>query len=472
MPNNNIVSPPHLSEGSDRDLTIESTLRELRLYSFQVPTDCLGIEVARVFEKYPRLPGAILVEHDKFAGMVSRLRLLEYLIRPHRLELFLHKPLHILYTYARTDVLVLPDSMPILAAAQHALRRSPELLGEPVVVKTEPNTYQMLDIHELHIAYWQIRGIETQVRYERAQAQMIQSEKMASLGRLVDGVAHEILDPVGFIWGNLTHVSMYTESLMEIVSAYENYLPQIPNEIAELKEDIEFDFLRQDLPRAIESIKTGAERLKKLVISLQNFCHIDEVYPKPADLHALLDSIVLLLKSRLTSEIEIVKNYGNLPPVPCFAGQLNQVFMNILINAVHALLNEAVHQKFAMEFQGQIRQNPGRKPLIEITTKVCSLEPAANTGEPLPRWVSIKIADNGPGLSENAQKQILESFSIERRTEKETSLALSYRIVTAKHGGKFVMRSHSQSDADALNVSAPESQVNSGTEFEIMLPLV
>lgn len=453
---NKFFSPPCLSEVGDRDLSIESTLQELPLYTFEVPTSCPGVEVARVFEKYPRLPGAILLEQNKFAGMISRFRLLEYLIRPHRLELFLHKPLHVLYSYARTEVLVLPASTPILAAAPHALRRSPELLGEPIVVQRDANNYQLLDIHELYIAYWQIRGIETQVRYERTQAQMIQSEKMASLGRLVDGVAHEILDPVGFIWGNLTHVSIYSESLMQLICAYEQYFTQTPTEIEQIKEEVEFDFLQQDLPRAINSIKSGAERLKKLVISLQNFCHIDEVYPKPADLHALLDSIVLLLKSRLTSEIEIVKSYGNLPPVPCFAGQLNQVFMNIITNAVNALLNQAVHQQFAMEFQGVVRQNPDSKPRIEITTQVYSPSSINNPNEPKPRWVSIKISDNGPGLSPQAQKQIMESFSIERRAEKETSLAVSYRIITAKHGGKFLMR----------------SEPGIGTEFEISLPLV
>lgn len=453
---NRFFSPPRLSQASILDLSIDSTLQELPLYTFEVPIDLPGIEVARTFEKYPRLPGTILMEQGKFIGMISRMRLLEYLIRPHRLELFLHKPLHVLHSYARTEVLILPSRMPILAAAQHALRRAPDLLGEPIVVQTQPNSYQLLDIHELYIAYWQIRGIETQVRYERAQAQMIQSEKMASLGRLVDGVAHEILDPVGFIWGNLTHVSMYSESLMQIIAAYEEYLPEIPEEIEQLKEEIELDFLQQDLPRAINSIKAGAERLKKLVISLQNFCHIDEVYPKPADLHALLDSIILLLKSRLSAEIEIGKNYGNLPPVPCFAGQLNQVFINILTNAVDALLNQAVYQQFTREFPVKVSENPDVKPRIEITTEVCSPEGQSVSTEPAPRWVSIKIADNGPGLSPQTQKQIMESFSIEKRTEKETSLALSYRIITAKHGGKLLMR----------------SQPGNGTEFEILLPLI
>jgi len=419
-------------------------------------------------EKYRQLPGIILIDQGKFAGMISRLRLFECLVRSHKQELFLEKPLHNLDNYARTEVLVLADSTPILAAAQIALRRSPELLGEPIVVQSKSDTYQLLDIHELNIAHSQIRGIETQVRYERTQLQMIQSEKMANLGRLVDGVAHEILDPVGFIWGNLSYISTYTESLMQLISAYENYLFELPEEIVQLKEEIEFDFLQQDIPRSINSIKNGAERLKKLVISLQNFCHIDEVYPKPSDLHAMLDSIVLLLKSRLKAEIEIIKDYGDLPPVTCFAGQLNQVFMNILSNAVDALLNQAVHQEFNQELPAERQRFHLPKPRIEIKTRVCSLETESNSESLTHRWVSIIIADNGPGLSPNLMQQILDSFSIAKRAEKETSLAVSYRIITAKHGGKLLIRSQ------ATNQGNLESEIafDLGTEFEILLPLV
>src|SRR6478672_813839 len=254
--------------------------------------------------------------------MISRRRLLEYLLRPQGLRLFLNKPLHVLYSYARTETLVLPEFTPILVATQQALKRSPELLAEPLVVHVEQETYRLVDVQELNLASWQIRGIETQVRYERSQTQMIQSEKMASLGRLVDGVAHEILDPVGFIWGNLTHVSDYSKNLMELLSVYDAYCTNPPPEIARLKEEIDYDFLQNDFLRTVASIKSGAERLSKLATSLQNFCHIDDIYPKPTDLHANIDSILLLLKSRLTREIQVVKNYGYLPPVPCYAGQL------------------------------------------------------------------------------------------------------------------------------------------------------
>lgn len=444
---NSQISPPLLSEGSDRDLGIESTLQELPLYNFQVEISCTGTEIAEYFEKYPLLPGAILLDRGKFIGMISRRRLLEFLIRPHGQELFFTEPLSVLYSYARTCILLLPDSTPILSAMQIALRRSPELLAEPVIVKTAPDTYKLLDIQELGIASWQIRGIETQVRYERSQAQMIQNDKMASLGRLVDGVAHEILDPVGFIWGNLTYVSNYSQGLLKLIEAYDKELPLASTEIIDIKEDIEFDFLEQDLSKALKSIRTGAERLKKLVTSLQNFCHIDVLYPKPADLHACINSILLLINSRIKGEIEIVKYYGNLPPVYCFVGQLSQVLMNLLSQAVDALLDEAVRQQFNC--------NTNHKPKIEITTEVIS-QSATKPDAPDSRWVSIRIADNGPGISQELQQQIRESFSVEKRADKETSLAVSYQIITAKHGGK-------------LNFT---SQVSVGTEFEILLPLV
>lgn len=473
------ILPPSLSQGSDRDLDLESTLGELPLYEFQVEIACQGLEIARMFEKYPLLPGVTLEEQGQFAGMVSRRQLLEHTIRSHRLELFLHKSIGVLYTYMRSQILVLPESTPILVATHQALRRSPELMGEPIVVQMEAGGYRLLDVQELNMASWQIRGIETQVRYERTQAQMIQSEKMASLGRLVDGVAHEILDPVSFIWGNLTHVSNYSQQLMELLSAYEAHLPVLPTEIADLKEDIELDFLQEDLPRAIASIQAGADRLKKLATSLQNFCHIDDVYPKPADLHTCLDSIILLLKSRLTSEIEIVKNYGQLPPVRCYIGQLNQVFMNILTNAIDALINQAIKQKFAQDFGKVWKQDTARKPRIEITTQICSRN-AASLSAPGSRWVSIRIADNGPGMTPEVQQQILESFSVANRAAKETSLSVSYQIIKAKHGGELYLRSRS-SNAGASEPTLEgadnsegirESHSSTGTEFEILLPLI
>lgn len=453
-PTDSQLSAPFLSEGSDLQFSVGSNLGDLPLHHFQADRDCLSLDVARVFEKYPLVPGVILVEKSKFYGMISRQRFLEYLLLPKGRKLFLKQSLDVLYRYARTEILVLPEQIPIVEAAGLAFRRSPKFLSEPVVVKAEAENYWLLDVHYLNRASWQIRGIEAQVRYERAQAHMIQTEKMASLGRLVEGVAHEILDPVNFIWGNLKFVSSYHYSLLDLLAAYEKHFPELPLEIVKLKEEMEFDYLQTDLPRSLESIQKGAERLKNLTTSLQNFCNLDRVYQKPANLHACLDGILLLLKSRIQSEIEIVKNYGYLPPVKCFVGQLSQVFINIITNAVDVLLNQAVAREFAVERMEGKYEKDGESQKLEITTRVCPrggdrLKTAA------PRWVSIKFADNGPGLSPQKLQQIRESFSVEKRMEKETSLAVSYQIITSQHGGRFEVR----------------SQLGEGTEFEILLPL-
>jgi len=446
---------PSVSEGSPQDLSLESTLWDLPLYEFQVDSSCKTIAVAEIFEEHPLVPGVVLLEAGEFAGMISRSQLLEYFLKSQGPELFLNLPLKVLYSYARVEILLLAETTTILTAAPKALRRSRQLQSEPIVVQIDSQSYRLLDPHALNIAYWQIRGIETQVRYERAQTQMLQSEKMASLGRLVNGVAHEILDPVGFIWGNLTYISDYSKNLMELLSVYEAHCTEPPPEIAQLKEEIDYDFLQNDFLRTVASIKSGAERLSKLATSLQNFCHIDDIYPKPTDLHANIDSIVLLLKSRLTKEIQVVKNYGNLPPVPCYAGQLNQVFMNILTNAIDTLINEAVAQELAKEFKGERLRDFDRQPQIEITTQVCCPEPATDLDTLHVRWVSICIADNGPGLSPSKYKKIIESFSTQKRALKETSLAVCYQIVRGKHGGAFRMR----------------SELGTGTQFEILLPL-
>ncbi len=459
------LSKPVFFEGSYRDLRVESTLGELPLFDFQVDITRRCDDIVRTFEKYPLLTGVILRDSGEFVGMMSRQRLLEYLIRPRASELFLNAPLEMLYSYARTQIMLLSSETTIVKAARQALRRSPELLGEPLVVQSSSDNYLLLNIHELNLAYWQIRGIETQLRFEQIQAQLVQTDKMASLGRLVDGVAHEILDPVGFIWGNLTYVASYSEELMELVNAYQKHFPQSIPEIEDLQEEIEYDFLKEDLPRAISSLKNGADRLKQLATSLQNFCHIDEVHPKPADIHACIDSVLLLLKSRISGEIEITKNYGHLPPISCYASQLNQVFINIISKTIDGLIHEAVHQKFSLEFsEAGFRAKPQPDPTrsrILISTELIS-RPALMPNQPDSRWVSIKISDNGLGIPQAKINEILASFGMSKLAEKETSFAVSYWIVTAKHGGELYLRSRTLNSEDL----PPDI----GTEFEILLP--
>ncbi|HEY9862975.1 MAG TPA: ATP-binding protein [Candidatus Obscuribacterales bacterium] len=466
------ISVPYLWESqTGGDLSLDSTLGDLPLYDFQVVLGSSVRTLVQQFERHPLLPGVIIVDPQEnstseFLGMISRRDLLEFFLRPRGLELFLDQSLDVLYSYVRTPVLVLPAQTTILAATQQSLKRTAPGYIDPIVVQgnwpSSPDypwtvSYRLLNSHELNLAYWQIRGIETQVRYERTQVQLLQSEKMASLGRLVDGVAHEILDPVGFIWGNLTHLVTYSDGLIELLDAYESHYAQKFPAIEELKEEIEFDFLRQDFPRILSSIKSGTERLSKLATSLQNFCHIDEIHPKPADLHSHLDSILLLMKSRINREIDVVKNYGHLPPVTCYVGQLSQVFINILIHGFDALLNQLVRQDWVNEYSISQSLESGKAPQIVITTTMTGLDSSPDENlSPPERWVSISIADNGPGLSAEEQQKILDSFSNLKRTEKETSLSLSYHIVTAKHGGQLKLR----------------SQPGIGTEFEILLPFI
>ena len=459
------------AEDSSKDslpaLGIQSTLNDLPLHATCLSLDALGTEAAQTFEKAPSLPGLLLTHHNNIVGVLSRQRFLEFLLRPQGQDLFLSKPLHLLHSYAYLKPLALPHNTSILSAAGAMLRRPIELQGEPILV-TGCGDDRLLSSQDLNVAHWQIRGVETQIRYERTQAYMLQNQKMASLGRLVDGVAHEMLDPLGFIWGNLTHVAQYCQQLMELIETYEKVLDTeaiAAPAIIELKEDIELDYLQEDLPSTIRSIQSGAERLKQLASSLQNFCHIDEVYPKPADLHELLDSIVLLINSQLTTRIRIVRQYTPLPPVLCFAGQLSQVFMNILTYCIDVLLAHTTRHGMTAELGTAIAQKVGfedvGEPQILITTRLCSVPDGNDIAEN--RWVSITVADNGPGLSESSQKQILQAFSIQQRLEKETDLAMSYRIITAKHGGRFYLRSR--------QISGQDIAPGIGTEFEIQLPL-
>jgi signal transduction histidine kinase len=455
------LAAPTLLEGT-RSLHLESALQDLPLHSVAVEITCLGSELAALFARYPLVPGTVLMDQGTFVGVVSRRQLLECWIRPRGLEIFPDAPLQVLHSYTRHDTLTLAGQTPILVAAQQALRRSPELLGDPILVQLAPDTYYLLDAHTLNIAYWQLRGIETQVRYERTQVHMVQSDKMANLGRLVDGVAHEILDPVSFIWGNLSHFSGYAHGLLDLLDAYEALVPTPPPALVSLRDELEVEYLREDLPRIIASVQTGAERLSKLASSLQNFCHIDEVYVKPANLHDLLDSITLLLKSRLSQEIQVVRRYDRLPPIPCYGGQLNQVFMNVLGQAVERLLNQAISQQVDA---GLLPQNQPPvvtpKPTITITTQLVSITQDNGADK---RWVSICIGDNGPVLTLEEQQGIQASFSTRQRAAKETSLTVSYQIVTAKHGGQLDMRS-------PCTAASGAEMVGHGTEFEILLPL-
>ena len=519
----------------DRLRPLDATLETLPLHHFEGNRSHFIGEVTPFFEQYPDCPGIVVMDQERFMGMISRQQILEWFIAP-RTNGF-EQALSLLIRMARVEPLILPVTTPLLDAAQQVLALPLVQQSDPIVVRIDANTYRLLDAPILLRAAWQVREMEIRLRLERSHIQMIQTEKMASLGRLVNGVAHEILDPVGFIWGNLCHISDYTQDLLQLINAYESTLSPLPTELTELREEIELEYLQEDLPKAIASIQSGADRLKVLASSLQTFCYIDEVYPKPADIHQCLDSIIFLLGTQLSGEIEVVREYGHLPPVTCYIGQLNQVFTNILSNAVQALLRQmenAVPSEIVGEqpLQNERFPNPNEdttddgnniKPSIRITTQVwtqhfeeeniplaptpiqengrtarvsqdrhqspSSSPESSKAASPTPkvtvaprqhRWVSIQIADNGPGLSEQQYQQIYHTFSQNQPTKKETSLAVSYRIVTEKHDGKLLVRSplppeslpavsSSILNAEALHtesVSLPK-----GTEFQILLPI-
>ena len=255
------------------------------------------------------------------------------------------------------------------------------------------------------------------------QTQLIQTEKISSLGQLVAGVAHEINNPINFIYGNITHASQYARDLLDLLHLYQEKYPNPLPEIAEAAEDIEVDFLIEDFPKILESMKVGAERIRDLVVSLRNFSRLDESQMKRVDIHEGIESTLLILQHRLKATasrpaIEIIKEYGDFPKIECYAGQLNQVFMNLIANAIDAL-EEYNSQRSAKD----IYACPNT---IRISTNTDS-----NT-------VSIRISDNGMGITQEVIRNLFDPFFTTKPVGKGTGLGLSisYQIVE-KHRGKL-----------------------------------
>jgi signal transduction histidine kinase len=274
---------------------------------------------------------------------------------------------------------------------------------------------------------------QTLKELQQTQSQLIQSEKMAGLGQLVAGVAHEINNPISFIYSNITCVTEHTENILKLLRLYQENYPDAKGEIKEQAVAIDLDFIANDLPKILTSMTIGANRIRELVVSLHTFSRLDEAQMKPVDLYTGIDSTLLILQYWLqppdsTQVIEVVKEYGNLPLVECYAAQMNQVFMNVISNAIDALKESTENPKIWIQ--------------IAITE--------ANS-------VLIRIADNGCGIPEGMEARIFEPFFTTKEPGKGTGLGLSvsYHIIVQKHGGQITC----------------VSQPGQGTEFWIEIPL-
>jgi two-component system, NtrC family, sensor kinase len=276
---------------------------------------------------------------------------------------------------------------------------------------------------------------------QQTQLQLIQSEKLSSLGQLVSGIAHEINNPVNFIHGNLVHVQQYLRELILLLSTYREYQAFLPEKLVQLERDMDVQFILQDIPKLMASMQSGTQRIQDIVSSLRVFSRLDESGCKPTDIHEGLDSTIRLLKSRLQTDslcqaIAIECEYSDLPLVECYGGELNQVFMNLLVNAIDALASRQAHV---------LNTRDTFVPMIVVTTKQIQNE------------VIIQITDNGMGIPKEVQKRIFDPFFTTKAIGQGTGMGLpiSYQVIVDRHQGKLSFTSSS----------------NEGTIFKIQLPV-
>lgn len=459
-------------------LNIQSSLGELVLHTFVVDASCPGLTAYQHFENNPVLPGVIPLQQGDFIGMISRRRFLEAMGRAYGRELFLGRSLAVLCRFTLQETLCLPMETPITEAARLAIARPSELLYEPIVVvdsRQDSVGYHLIDIHDVLQAQSTIHQLTVELLKDKTRSERRQTEKLASLGKLMAGVAHEIRNPVNFIWGNLKYVSEYASDLTRLIRALAQEVQAPTPQLATLQQDIDLDFILHDLPKVVQSMETGTERLRNLVTSLRTFSRMDEAKRSPTDLHQSLDSTLLILNARIKEGILVQKEYGDIPIINCYGGQIGQVFMNIISNAIDALLEHTktrVKPLSADRLLDETRSQPVWEPQISIKTQrrtdlpedvtPRSWEPGVSGSI---EWISICVQDNGPGIPVEIQARVFEDFFTTKPSGEGTGLGLSItkQIVTEQHQGHLVLRSPYR--------SAHAHTAVQGTEFEILLPI-
>ncbi|OLP17537.1 hypothetical protein BST81_14475 [Leptolyngbya sp. 'hensonii'] len=324
------------------------------------------------------------------------------------------------------------------------------------------NLLGQVTVNEKRLRQEMARSAKAFQALQQTQAQLIQTEKMSGLGQMVAGIAHEINNPINFIYGNLPHASSYTQDLLNLIELYQRKSPTHDPEIQAMEEEIDLEFLVEDLQKMLTSMRIGADRIREIVLSLRNFSRLDEAEMKYVNIHEGIDSTLLILQNRLKATanhpaIEVAKNYGDLPPVECYAGQLNQVFMNILSNSIDALIARfGTDAEDRLEGNGQALDSAppslypaeaGPSPAIMIRTGITHDQ----------ERVFICFQDNGPGIAPEVQSKLFDPFFTTKPVGKGTGLGLSisYQIVVDKHHGSLKCL----------------SEIGQGAEFWIEIPI-
>ena len=310
-------------------------------------------------------------------------------------------------------------------------------------VRTQLKLYHLTEHLEHQVAERTAEVEQALQQLQLSQVQLVQSEKMAALGKLVAGVAHEINNPLNFIHANLNHMEEYTQIFLNFIELYQKNYPNPVDDIQEQAEDVNLSFIRSDVIKILASMKIGTKRIREIVLSLRNFSRIDEAEFKAVDIHEGIESTLIVLQHRFKvkpkgPEIQLIREYDKLPLVECYSGLLNQVFMNILANAIDSL--EEANAKLADQ---QIQDRPNK---IIIRTSIIDTES-----------VQIMVIDNGCGIPENIRPYIFDPFFTTKPVGKGTGmgLSISYQIITEKHKGQLKCF----------------SEVGQGTKFVIQIPI-